>query len=188
MSYKTYTTEAIVCGSSTNNTSDKSYLLFTRDAGMLWAAAKSVREERSRQRYALQDFTLIKVSLVRGKSGWRVGSAEVEINYFTRALDQASRAAVTGVVKLLRQFVRGEVAHVEVFDDAKAALTAAISTSDDVSKIKDQFAFRLLYRLGYVASGQEYASILTADTWWELPPLDARARAVLKNAEQVSHL
>lgn len=188
MSYKTYTTEAIVCGSSANNTSDKSYLLFARDAGMLWASAKSVREERSRQRYALQDFTLIKVSLVRGKSGWRVGSAEVELNYFTKASDQASRAAVAGVIKLLRQFVRGEVAHEDVFDDAKAALAAAISAIDDVSKVKDQFALRLLYRLGYVASGPEYVQLLTKDAWWNLPPLDAKARALLKKAEQVSHL
>ncbi|MEX2341217.1 MAG: recombination protein O N-terminal domain-containing protein, partial [Candidatus Paceibacterota bacterium] len=90
MSYKTYTTEAIVCGSRVNNTSDKSFLLFTKDAGMLWAAAKSVREERSRQRFALQDFSLIRASLIKGKSGWRIGSVESDRNYFTGEGDSGS--------------------------------------------------------------------------------------------------
>ena len=38
---------------------------------MVLAAARSVREEKSRQRYALQEFALVRVSLIKGKSGWR---------------------------------------------------------------------------------------------------------------------
>lgn len=56
MAYETYTTEALVCGTFNRNTADRSYLLFTREAGMLYADARSVREERSRQRYALRTF------------------------------------------------------------------------------------------------------------------------------------
>jgi recombinational DNA repair protein (RecF pathway) len=189
MSYKTYTTEAIVCGSRVNNTSDKSYLLFTRDAGMLWASAKSVREERSRQRYALQDFTLIKVSLVRGKSGWRIGSAEGEVNYFTAAQSQAARASVSGVIKLLRQFVRGEVAHEAAFKDAKSALELSGQLpGSEVAKLKDLFGFRLLYHLGYIPPLEEYGPILNDIDWWELPELSVRARKALDKAEEVSHL
>ena len=45
MSYQTYITEALIVGSFDSNTADKSYLLFTKSAGMLYASARSVREE-----------------------------------------------------------------------------------------------------------------------------------------------
>jgi len=91
MSYATYTTEALVCGSRNNNTSDRAYLLFTEEVGMIWASARSVREERSKQRYALQDFSLIRVSLVKGKSGWRIGSVEATCNPFMEARSRSGQ-------------------------------------------------------------------------------------------------
>ena len=63
MSYQTYTTEALVCGTYDRNTADRSYRLFARELGMLFADARSVRLEKSRQRMALSDFSLVRVSL-----------------------------------------------------------------------------------------------------------------------------
>lgn len=189
MSYKTYTTEAIVCGSRVNNTSDKSFLLFTRDAGMLWATARSVREERSKQRFALQDFSLMKVSLVRGKSGWRVGSAESEINFFTRSGDKDRRASVTRVIRLLRQFLHGEVSHSDLFADTKEALLRMSSAeADDVERLLGIYTLRLLHRLGYVADEPELSEYLKNQEWWELPPLPEKAQKAIENAKTVSHL
>jgi len=45
MSSRQYITKAIVCGSVQSMTSDKSYLLFTQELGMVWAQARSVRME-----------------------------------------------------------------------------------------------------------------------------------------------
>ena len=189
MSYKTYTTEAIVCGSRANNTSDKSFLLFTRDAGMLWASAKSVREERSKQRFALQEFSLVRVSLVRGKNGWRIGSAESERNYFTTSLSKEARAAVAGIVKLLRQFLHGEMTHAGIFEDTKAALTASgLMPPAEVNQLIDLFAFRLLYRLGYVREHKDYVDFLISTKWWTLGPLPPAAARVLEKAKEASHL
>lgn len=189
MSYKTYTTEAIVCGSRVNNTSDKSFLLFTRDAGMLWATAKSVREERSKQRFALQDFSLMKVSLVRGKSGWRVGSAESEINFFTSSKEKERRAAVTRLIRLLRQFLHGEVNHLDLFVDTKEALSRVVLTETlDVDNLLNVYTLRLLHRLGYVADEPELNQYLTSLEWWNLPLLPAKAKKVIENAKAVSHL
>lgn len=83
MAYVTYTTDAIVCGTYDRNTADRSYRLFTRELGMLYADARSVRLEKSKQRQALQDFSLIKVSLVKGKAGWKIGSVSEVQNYYT---------------------------------------------------------------------------------------------------------
>ncbi len=189
MSYKTYTTEAIVCGSRVNNTSDKSFLLFTRDAGMLWATAKSVREERSKQRFALQDFSLMKVSLVRGKSGWRIGSAESEINFFTQASEKERRTGVTRLIRLLRQFLHGEVSHLDLFADTKEALSRLSSAEvEDADRLLAIYTLRLLHRLGYVADEPELSEYLNNQEWWKLPPLPERARKAIENAKTVSHL
>lgn len=189
MSYKTYTTEAIVCGSRVNNTSDKAFLLFTREGGILWASARSVREERSKQRFALQDFSLVRISLVRGKSGWRIGSVESSVNFFTEAKSQAARANITSVVKLLRQFLHGEVSHTDIFDDTKAILGQSLTASAaDLAKIKTIYFLRLLYQLGYIASRDVYEGYLTETNWWTLPPLPPEAEKAMEIGENASHL
>ena len=85
MAYQTYITEAIVCGSYDSNTSDRSFLLFAREAGMIYAHAKSVREERSKQRYALQVCSHVRVTLIRGKSGWKIAGVEPQQNLYALA-------------------------------------------------------------------------------------------------------
>lgn len=190
MAYQTYITEALVCGSKTSNTSDKSFLLFTRDGGMLYAAARSVREERSKQRYALQDFSLVRVSLVRGKSGWRVGSVENEFNAFLRSgVARPARASLLRIVKLLRQFVHGEEAHPELFDDVRAAVRALAAGTGDAANIGEIFTLRLLHKLGYIATDPLFASFLTEEAWTghtdELPGAATRA---IERALTVSHL
>ncbi len=188
MSYKTYTTFAIVCGSRASNTSDKSYLLFTKDGGMIWATAKSVREERSRQRYALQDFSLIKVSLVKGKAGWRVGSVESINNAFSAASSKEARGAVTMAVRALRQYIHGEESIPSVFDDVKTLFKASLEIENLPAGLVDRFVFRMLYALGYIARHKEYENYLDSDDWYNLPPLPERVAKMMLVAKKASHL
>lgn len=116
MGYQTYTTEALVCGTWNKNTADKSYLLFTKVAGMLYADARSVREEKSKQRFALQDFSYIRVSLVRGKQNWRIGSVEALRNHYKVAATKEARGSVVDLYRFLRRFYNGEEPMPELFD------------------------------------------------------------------------
>jgi DNA repair protein RecO len=153
MSYSTYTTEAIVCGTRDRNTTDRSYLLFTRDGGMLYAEARGARREGSKQRYALQDFTRVRISLVRGKAGWRVGSVEALHNYYTQAVDRAARGSVVAVVKMLRRFARGEepdVSLYEFIDHALGVLSGELAQRSFTERVVQ---VHILAQLGYVASG-----------------------------------
>lgn len=115
MAYATYTTEALVCGSYDRGDANRSLVLFTKDAGMLYAEARSVREERSKQRCAVQDFSYLRVSLVRGKAGWRVGSVEVLENFYFQSTHREVRAMVLHIVRLLRRFIHGEEPHQTLF-------------------------------------------------------------------------
>jgi recombinational DNA repair protein (RecF pathway) len=164
MSYKTYTTEALVCGSKNHNTSDKNYLLFSREAGMVWATAKSVREERSKQRYALQDFSHIRVSLVRGKSGWRIGSVESLGNPFMKAKTRRERGIIKFVISELRRYVQGEIPLLRVYDDAFEVLSLASTVKEGDTHLQDMFLVRLLTELGYVAPDPSWIPVVTVPT------------------------
>ena len=157
-----YTTEAIVCGSFAHSTADKSFLLFTRNAGMLYASARSVREERSKQRYALQDFSLITVSLIKGKTGWRIGSVDTLGNLFDTAVTRPARGSVVRTLKLLRRFLQGEDPHPALYDEIVAGLQyiagAEISNRTTAEEIIEA---RVLYELGYMSETTPLQPLLT---------------------------
>ena len=188
--YKTYTTDAIVCGSRDSYTSDKSYMLFTRDAGMLWANARSVRVEKSKQRFALQDFSIIRVSLVKGKGGWRIGSVEAISNPFMEAATRESRAGVTAIVKLLRRFMHGEESHPTIYKDASLVLSCvAVAQQEDIVDLQDQFTLRVLHTLGYVAPHKTYDAIIHTEDPWSVPQKISReGKKAIEKALSVSHL
>ncbi len=173
MSYQTYITPAIVLGSYESATADKSYRLFTERAGMLYASARSVREERSRQRYALQDFSHISVTLVKGKTGWRIGSVEAKENFFMQATNRATRGSVVKLSKLVRRYVHGEEPDPTLYAEFGAAIRLLL---DPLLSERDAFELcltvRLLTQLGYVAPQGQVAQLCA------LPVTDLTSEAI----------
>ncbi len=191
MAYATYITEAMVCGTRHRNSADSSFLLFTREAGMLFADARSVREERSRQRYALQDFSLVRVTLVKGKSGWRVGSIEAVDNYYNQACDKSARGSVVKVVRLLRRFVHGEESNQQLFDYVKDALSVLIKESTERSVLETLVQLELMRMLGYVDVNELPPDIVekAPSTLISLSALPVgKLEKLLDKAVNVSHL
>lgn len=192
MSYSTYTTEAIVCGTRDRNTTDRSYLLFTRDGGMLYAEARGARREGSKQRYALQDFTRVRISLVRGKSGWRVGSVEALENYYTTASDRAARGSVVALIKLLRRFARGEEPIPELYRFTEHALQVLRAPAEARTFLDAFVQVHALAILGYVALGALPEPLRAPDVAGAvaLSSVDheARLQVALESAIAHSHL
>ena len=193
MSYATYTTEALVCGSYASNTSDKSYLLFTKDAGMLFASARSVREERSKQRFALQDLSHIRVSLIKGKSGWRIGSVEALGNPFLRASSRQMRTSVLFVINQLRRYVHGEVPLEDIYNDAVELLNISNEDGADYVAYERLFQLRLLSQLGYIALEEAWKPLVEAQSLKEAalrydPAHSPRIEAAITKGTQASQL
>jgi len=150
MAYTTYITDAIVCGTYRRNTADASFLLFTRDLGMLFADARSVREERSRQRYALQDFSHIRVSLVKGKTGWKIGSTEILENFYHDATSRAGRGFVVSLTRFIRRFCQGEAHDTILYDNVIESFYFVMRDADVPPVFFQLIEVRLLVHLGYV--------------------------------------
>lgn len=151
MSYPVYTTDALVCSSVFSNGSDRFYQLFTERFGMLYASARGVRKESSRQRFAMQDFSLVRVSLIKGRMGWIVGSVESNGNVFLNCDKRHNRVTVINIVRLLRRYVQGEQVLSRIYKDACVSLKTATKNSVRVCKqLEDVFQVRMLADLGYV--------------------------------------
>lgn len=192
MSYTTYTTDAIVCGTYDRNTADRSYRLFTRELGMLWADARSVRLEKSKQRFGLCDFSHIRVSLVRGKSGWKVGSVVALGNYYHDATDQSARGSVVQVVRHLRRYLSGEEANVPLFDYIQLALQVLSGAIQERVFVQEAILVRILADLGYVArphipTGLQTQSPMMIESLYSQSTA-ATVSQLLQQAESVSQL
>lgn len=180
-----------MCGSYDRATADRTFWLFTQTAGMLYATARSVREERSKQRHALQDFAHVRVSLVKGKTGWRIGSVESITNYYAAAPTRAARGTVVAVVSTLRRLLAGEDAQPAIFADTVAILQRSRhADSQAQARLLEMYTLRTLAHLGYVATHDEYAHVLASSVDWVeyQEPLPARVATVIKQGFAASHL
>lgn len=94
-----HTTPAFVLTSYPHGESSRVYKLFTREHGVLYVHAQSVRELRNRNRYALRTHTLATVTLVRGRDTWRLTSAQSQ----ERVISGSIRRVLTLAGTLLAQ-------------------------------------------------------------------------------------
>lgn len=150
---------------------------------MLYAAARSVRKESSRQRYSLQDFSLIRVSLVKGKTGWRVGSVMSVRNYFADAVDKSARGSVVKLFRLLRRFYSGEESAPALFDYFKDSLALVSEVSIQRGFVERVIESHILLELGYVDPKSVPAVVI------DTKPLEIASQyssVTLKNLEKIT--
>ncbi len=158
MAYQTYITEALVCGSYDSKTADRSFLLFTKEAGMIYAHAKSVREERSKQRFGLQVCSHIRATLIRGKTGWKIVGVEPIQNLYALATSREARAFLRNTILLLKRVIHGETAYGGIFDDVVDACMQGDTYPH--TKLESIVSLRLLHALGYIAPEPSYDKFL----------------------------
>jgi DNA repair protein RecO (recombination protein O) len=149
-----YHTEGIILGSKNFGEAGKYYFIFTRDLGMIYASAQGVRKMSSKLRFVLQDFSYIKLDLVRGKDFWRLTSAQK-----TNKLEKISKNVDTlrifaNIGKLLQRLLVGEDANEELFNDLLKGLNVLEKSIDkkDYQNIEIIIVLRILSNLGYIGN------------------------------------
>lgn len=148
--YQKYHTEALVLGSREVGESDRIFTLYTKDFGRVMARASAVRNERSKMRYALQHYAHARVSLVRGKRGWRVAGASA---IHTGVGSPKGIATFARIAELVKRLVAGEEKNEYLFAALAEAHTAFIHSEKDISAtIEIVCVARILYALGYIST------------------------------------
>lgn len=169
--YHLYHTDAFVLGGAPFGEGSKIISLFTRELGFLSASAKSVREERSKLRYGLQDFSYSDITLVRGKEFWRLTNAELRHQIMDEQNYSQEKAKMVGrICALLRRLLVGEEKNEPLFIAVLLGFRFLkdATTKDLLEGAEIILVLRILYFLGYLAPRGEFDPFLShADLWGE---------------------
>ena len=151
-----YHTEGIILGSRNYGEAGRCFYVFTRDLGMIYASAQGVRKISSKLRFVLQDFTYIKVDLVRGKDFWRITSASKTNMLEGIARDSIKLEIMVNVSKLLRRLLAGEDPNSILFQDLILGLEILDKNTEkfELPNVEVILVLRILNNLGYIG-GQE---------------------------------
>ncbi len=151
MSYQIYTTKALILKRIPYD-ANVSYLLYTKDFGLISALATGVRKSESKLRYALQEYSLIDISLVKGRSTWRITSAILEKNLYIATEAKEAKAVVARICTQVLRLVVGQEKDEQLFSSLTEGLRElSVCRLEDVSVLEILIMLRMLHLLGYVS-------------------------------------
>ena len=154
-------TEGIILGSKNYGETGKYYAIFTRDLGMINASAQGVRKLSSKLRFVLQDFSYVKVDLVRGKDFWRITSAS-KTNKLENILKNSINIEIfANIGRLLKRLLAGEYPNKILFADLLNGLHFLEKSKDIVESqnIEIIIVLRILNNLGYIGENEMLKNI-----------------------------
>jgi recombinational DNA repair protein (RecF pathway) len=167
MSYHIYTTRGLILHSFTRREADRTYVILTRDLGLIYATAIGVRKELSKLRGSLEPLSLSNISLVKGKEAWRLTSAELVISLSKELRNNKSLLrAYHRIFALLQKLVVGENIHPEILDEIEKVARFTLSESlnpDEILAVEIVLISRILFELGYLSTNEVSAHILKSE-------------------------
>ncbi len=148
-------TSGFILSSSPSREADKLISIYTKDLGLVRARVSGIRKLGSRLRYTLQDFSHVRVDLVRGRDTWRITSASIVASHVDLIRNPASLRLVAQIAKLLERLSPGEEPNSEIFEDLISTVT--FLDRNDISLHEQETAeltlvLRILHNLGYIGN------------------------------------
>ncbi len=193
--YHIYHTRGLILSSSPIGESNRFYKIFTEELGLVGASAQSVREEKSKLRYILQDFSWVTLDLVRGKEVWRITSAVEGRNLSVIKGDSARLKLFIRMCSLVLRLVHGEGREDNLFHDL-VLMTEFLEK--DTAGVKFELAseaivaLRILAHLGYLDPVKYkdflYPATLSVDLLEEFEKIRTATIPVINNALRASQL
>ncbi len=167
MAYHIYHTPALILESRPFGEGDRLLSCYTRELGLVVAHAKSLREMRSRLRYALTTFAHAEIDLIHGKHGWKLISARPVNSHRSLLSERGKRLILAQHAGLIRRLIQGEERHESLFDEICSAIEYLDATPHDgeFRAAELLFVVRLLSQLGYWENSKEFAPLLESNVW-----------------------
>lgn len=164
MSYHIYTTDCIILKRTGTGEADVSLHILTQDLGLVVASAKSARLSVSKLRSSLQEYSNIKISLVKGKNGWKITNVADSNNFFF-STSPYSRKLLAQISLVLQKMIVGEYPQKNIYDLVKKSFASIEGLkSEDVGNLEILTVLRILHLLGYVERDEIVKSFLVDDS------------------------
>lgn len=178
-----YNTEAVVLGTGAVGEASRAVWLLTADLGLLVARATSAREERSKMRYGLQDFSIVNVSLVRGKAIWRLTGVVLKEQIYGKLQEVNNAKTAVKVFSLIKRLVpneeKDEVLYKVVLDGVRAFTNAKC----EAHIVEFLLVARVLHALGYMPENNEYIDVINSNNY-EVKVAPATKALILKDTNE----
>lgn len=174
-----YSTRAIVLSRSPLAEESLSVSFLTEDFGVVRARSQGARKKGSKMSAGIQTLSESTITLLRGKEGWRMAGAVLEVNW-ARELTEDARRRAARVLDLTERFVRGEHADAELFTLMAHFLAAlAHHTGEEQDGVEMLAVVRMLRLLGLDAGpmygdSHEFTPKIIADALRDRSALTAR--------------
>jgi DNA repair protein RecO (recombination protein O) len=152
-----YHTHGFILSSRNRGEANKMLTIYTREMGLVHAAAQGIRLHKSKLRFTLQDFSYVNVDLVRGKEIWRVTSAKHISSFPFARSNTPSLILITRVSKLLERLCTGESPSESIFDDFIQALYLLDDENisrDSREALELHLVLRIMNSLGYIGDSE----------------------------------
>ena len=151
-----YTTEAIIIKSMPMGEANRLYFLLTKDLGFIKAAAQGVRLAKSKLKGHMLTFSLVKVSVVKGRDIWRLTSAETIIqNGVIKNSDKLS--VLFNSSALLLRLIHGEEKNEKLFQCVESAYILCRDADLSHAELKNAeilTVLRIMHFLGYIKKAE----------------------------------
>lgn len=151
-------TEAIILNTVEVFDSDRSFLLFTRESGKIWARAKGVRKPTSKLTGHLLSYLPTKLELVGSESRYIITGAQIDDSYKQGGYPENSllfqqQAAI--VAEVVNRLFTEQDAHTDIYDGLAytlarlQALSGNLETTTAAQLVTVEFIIKSLAELGY---------------------------------------
>jgi DNA repair protein RecO len=171
MSYHIYTTDGIVLKRRNFGESNALFFVLTKDLGMIMASAQAVRSHASKLSKALQEYSFVSLSCVKGKNGWKITSAIPKENFFF-GRPQFAQKIISQIAEALVRMMPGEEKHAEIFSVVQSGFSYLRYSVDEKNAEKEIANFevlimlRILYLLGYIGNDKQTEKFLVPILEW----------------------
>ena len=159
-----YHTHGFIVSSRNSGEANKMLTIYTREMGLVRAMCQGVRLNKSKLRFALQDFSYVKVDFVRGKEIWRVTSATNISSFPFARSDKQSLLLIARISKLIERVCDGEEANNKIFDDFIQALYILDDQNINTSTreaLELHLVLRIMNTLGYIGESEILSAYLS---------------------------
>jgi len=154
MPHHIHHTNGIILHSFNIGESNKVIEVLTERLGLIRANVRSVRSEKSKLRYSLENLSEATLSLVRGREVWRVTGALPRQNFYHSLKgDFEKLALLLRIVTLVRRLVQGEEKNEYLYlviRELCVALGGEEHTEEELEGVECVAALRILHSLGYL--------------------------------------
>jgi len=129
---------------------------------MIYASAQGVRKMSSKLRFVLQDFSYVKLDLVRGKDFWRLTSASKTNKLENISKKPEALKVFVNVSSLLKRLLAGEDANQVLFADLLNgfSILEKYETESDLRNIEAIMVLRILHNLGYIGDNEALKNLV----------------------------